>query len=217
MKRRLVILTEIISPYRIPVFNALAQHPEIDLHVIFLAETDPVLRQWDVPTGQIRFSYEVLRSWRRRFGKHQVLLNSGLGPALRKAAPEAIVCGGYNYLASWKAWWWARRRKVRFLAWVESTRMDQRSGHPLVEFVKKRFIQGCDAFVVPGKSSFEYVRSFLVPAEAIFTAPNAVETDFFAGSGGTRSPRTPRPVGKLWDCHAAIFSRRPACAGEGRF
>jgi hypothetical protein len=33
MKHRLVIITEIIAPYRIPVFNALAQHPEIDLKV----------------------------------------------------------------------------------------------------------------------------------------------------------------------------------------
>src|SRR6202034_2214813 len=46
MKRRLVIITEIISPYRIPLFNGLAQDPNVDLHVIFLAETDPNLRQW---------------------------------------------------------------------------------------------------------------------------------------------------------------------------
>ncbi len=46
MRRRLTITTEIIAPYRIPVFNALAEHPEIDLHVIFLAETDPTQRQW---------------------------------------------------------------------------------------------------------------------------------------------------------------------------
>jgi hypothetical protein len=46
VRRRLVILTEIISPYRIPLFNALARRGAVDLHVIFLAETDPELRQW---------------------------------------------------------------------------------------------------------------------------------------------------------------------------
>jgi len=40
MKHRVVILTEIIAPYRIPVFNALARHAELDLHVLFMAETD---------------------------------------------------------------------------------------------------------------------------------------------------------------------------------
>ena len=46
MSRRIVIITEIIAPYRIPVFNALAQRNGIDLHVIFLAETDSTQRQW---------------------------------------------------------------------------------------------------------------------------------------------------------------------------
>ena len=38
MTRKTVILTEIIAPYRIPVFNALARRDGVDLHVIFLAE-----------------------------------------------------------------------------------------------------------------------------------------------------------------------------------
>ena len=51
MRRRLVIITEIIAPYRIPVFNALAREEGIDLHVIFLAESDPGLRTgWSTRT-----------------------------------------------------------------------------------------------------------------------------------------------------------------------
>ena len=38
MTRKTVILTEIIAPYRIPVFNALARREDVDLHVMFLAE-----------------------------------------------------------------------------------------------------------------------------------------------------------------------------------
>ena len=48
MNRKTVMLTEIIAPYRIPVFNALATHQGIDLKVIFLSETHPTLRQWRV-------------------------------------------------------------------------------------------------------------------------------------------------------------------------
>ena len=69
MKRRLVILTEIISPYRIPLFNALAQHAEIDLHVIFLAETDPDSAPVADSKAEIKFSYQVLPSWRKRIGR----------------------------------------------------------------------------------------------------------------------------------------------------
>ena len=60
MKRRLALITEIISPYRTPLFNALAKRDDVDLHVIFLAETDPDLRQWKVYRDEIKFSHEVL-------------------------------------------------------------------------------------------------------------------------------------------------------------
>jgi len=60
MSRRVVILTEIIAPYRIPVFNVLATRSEIDVHVIFLSRTDRSMRDWRVYENEIRFSYEVL-------------------------------------------------------------------------------------------------------------------------------------------------------------
>jgi glycosyltransferase involved in cell wall biosynthesis len=186
---RVVVLTEIISPYRIPVFNALARQPGIELHVIFLAENDAGLRQWKVYKEEICFSYQVLSSWRRRLGKYNLLLNWGVTAALRRAKPEIIVCGGYNYVASWKALLWARRRRVPFLLWIESTGKDQRAQHAWVESAKRRFLRQCSAFVVPGKSSFDYLKSFGVMEEAIFTAPNAVDIKFF-GDGADKIRET---------------------------
>jgi len=177
---KLVILTEIIAPYRIPVFNALARREEIDLHVIFLAESDPKLRDWLVYKDEIRFSYQVLPSWRRKFAGHNLLLNRGLKSGLQRAAPDAILCGGYNYVASWQAMSWARRRRVPFILWVESTDRDIRSRNRLIEFLKKKFIERCSAFVVPGKSSLQYVMNYGVLERDIFTAPNAVDTELFA-------------------------------------
>lgn len=180
MRRRLVIITEIIAPYRIPVFNALAREEGIDLHVIFLAESDPGLRDWLVYKDEVSFSYQVLPSWRRRFGGHNVLLNRGLKRALGQSPPDVILCGGYNYLASWQAQRWARTRRVPFLLWVESTERDIRSHNPIVEFLKKRFMKSCGAFVVPGESSFRYVKNYGTLEDHIFVAPNAVDTAFFA-------------------------------------
>jgi len=180
MKRRVVIVTEIIAPYRIPVFNALAQHDDIDLHLIFLAENDRTQREWLVYKDEIRFSYQVLPAWRRRIGRQSFLLNWGVETALRRAAPDFIVCGGYNYVASWQSLRWARRNRVPFSLWAESTNNDFRGRYPLIEFLKTKFLRGCDAFVVPGKSSIEYLQTYGVPRERIHTAPNAVDTQFFA-------------------------------------
>jgi hypothetical protein len=50
MKRRLSLITEIIAPYRIPVFNALAARDDLDLHV------SPCLKQTrpsSIPTNDV--------------------------------------------------------------------------------------------------------------------------------------------------------------------
>ena len=183
MKRRLVILTEIISPYRIPLFNALAQDAEVDLHVVFLAETDPILRQWQVYKEEIRFSYQVLPSWRKCVGGYNVLLNRGVGRVLATAAPDVILCGGYNYVASWQSLLWARVHKIPFVLWSESNAMELRRGHAAVEFLKREFLRQCSGFVVPGQSAQEYLCAHQgIDEDFIFTAPNAVDNDLFAAA-----------------------------------
>ena len=180
MKRRLVIITELIAPYRIPVFNALARRPELDLHVIFLSRTDGSMRQWRVYENEINFSYQVLPSWRKRVGKFNVLLNRGLTSALSDLHPDAVICGGYNYLASWQALRWAKRKRVSFLLWSESTADDLRNQRAIPEMLKRKFISNCDAFVVPGISARKYLLNFGVPSAKIFLARNAVDTALFS-------------------------------------
>ena len=177
---RIAIITEIIAPYRIPVFNAAAEREDIQLHVIFLAENDPTLRQWPVYKSEIRFSFEVLPSFRCRFGRANVLLNRGVGRALERAAPEVIVCGGYNYPAAWRAAAWARKHGVPFVLWSESTSRDVRKGKRLVEYAKNRFIERADAFLVPGLSARNYLLELGVHESKIYRAPNAVDNTFFA-------------------------------------
>ena len=197
MNRRAVILTEIISPYRIPVFNALADTPGIDSHVIFLAETDATLWQWKVYKEDIRFSFEILPHWRRRLRGYNVLLNRGVATALEKARPDVVVCGGYSYLAMWQALRWARKRGVPVLLWSESTLQDRRRGRAVVEALKKYFQRACSGFVVPGKAAAEYLRSFGIPDRVIFTAPNAVDNDFFRASASAAREQAPALRAKL--------------------
>jgi 1,2-diacylglycerol 3-alpha-glucosyltransferase len=177
---KLAIITEIIAPYRIPVFNAGALRPEIDLHVIFLSENDPSLRQWRVYKDEIKFRYEVLPSWRQRLGRYNLLINRGVFSALNRLRPDAVLCGGYNYMASWQAALWARANRVPLLLWSESTALDKRGGHAPVEFMKARFLSMCEAFVVPGKSSLRYLQELGIGTKKIFTAPNAVDNVLFS-------------------------------------
>ena len=200
--KRMVLITELIAPYRIPVFNALAGREDIDLHVIFLSRTDSSQRQWRVYEEEIQFSYEVLPSWRRRVRKFNVLLNRGMAESLRKFVPDVIVCGGYNYISSWQALRWAKRHRVPFVLWCESTGQDIRNRHAPMEFLKSQFVKSCDGFVVPGQSAREYLLSLGVRSEDISVAPNAVDTLLFAGA-----LRTVRQRETQWRAQLALPNR----------
>jgi glycosyltransferase involved in cell wall biosynthesis len=209
VKRRLALLTEIIAPYRIPVFNALAARDDIDLHVIFLSENDPSLRQWPVYKKEIQFSCEVLPSWRRRVGKYNLLVNRGVGAALCRFRPNAVLCGGYNYLASWQAAWWAKSNKLPLLLWSESTVNDHRRGRLEVEFLKFRFIRLCKAFVAAGKSSRDYLIAMGASPEQVFVAPNAVDVEFYAAIA-----RSARQDAAAVRARHGLPSRYFLCAGR---
>lgn len=179
MKPRVAIITEIIAPYRLPVFNCLATSTTVEPHVVFLSETDPSLREWRVYRDEIRFPYYVLPNWRRRLFAYNFLLNWGLERYLEKISPDLVICGGYSYLASWQTARWCDRHAVPLALWSESTNRDHRRGHSAVEFLKRQFLRNCGAFVVPGRPAFDYLLSFGIPGEAIVTAPNAVDNHFF--------------------------------------
>jgi len=68
---------------------------------------------------------------------------------------------------------------VPFLVWVESTTADLRRNNPLIESLKTKFLRGSSGFVVPGRSSFAYLRGYGAPKELIYTAPNAVDVELF--------------------------------------
>jgi glycosyltransferase involved in cell wall biosynthesis len=179
MRPRVVILTEIIAPYRVPVFNALANRGEVDLHVIFLSETDPSQRQWEVLKDEIQFSYRVLPNFRRRLGTYNVLLNRGLAAELARAAPDVILCGGYSYVASWQLLRWAQRRQVPVVLWSESNASDFRAGYFPVEAAKRWFIHRCAGYLAAGTSSRQYLLDFGVLPERIGIAPSTVDVPSF--------------------------------------
>lgn len=185
MKHRLVILTEIISPYRIPLFNALAEQENVDPHVIFLSETDPSLRQWQVYKQEIKIPYQILPSLRQRIGGYNILLNRGVRRTLEALSPDVILCGGYSYLASWQTLLWARQRQVPLLLWSESNLQDARRGFGLVEFMKGEFLHRCSGFVVPGRSALDYLSAKNVGKNHIFIAPDAVDNDLFASGAAS--------------------------------
>ena len=128
-------------------------------------------------------------------GKHNLLVNRNVGGAIARAEPDVILCGGYNYPASWQALRWAKRNHVPFLLWCESTAGDRRNLYWVVEGLKQTFLNDCTGFVVPGNSALEYVHR-MTGSENIFLAPNAVDIHLFSAQSAA-ARMNPRLRGEL--------------------
>jgi glycosyltransferase involved in cell wall biosynthesis len=185
---RVTLMTEIPAPYRIPLFNALAEL--VELTVVFLRERNPE-RPYALHVDELRFRRRTLPGFDVTARGRWLVLNRGAARAVRGA--DCVVLGGWNQPAFWTALAAATLRRVPRIAWVESTDRDRRSGR--LEAPKRRLLRGFDAFVAPGSASSGYLVRLGVPRERITLAPNAVDPEIFGSAARTRADGPVRLLG----------------------
>lgn len=176
---RVVLLTEIPAPFRIPLFNGLAAREDVDPLVLFLSRSDPRRPHYTVYEDEFRHRWRVLPGRQLERGGRWIVLSRGVIRALRRERPALVVVGGWNQPAFWQAALYARVTRTPLAAWVESTARDVRPGSLPLELAKRLLVASCSAFLVPGTASREYVRSLGVADDRIVTAPNAVDLGIF--------------------------------------
>ena len=77
MKPTLVSLTNIPTPYRAHLYNALAQEMEgrgLGLHVLYMAKSEPG-RFWTFKPQQHRYRYTFLKEWMLKVGRYELPFN----------------------------------------------------------------------------------------------------------------------------------------------
>lgn len=184
---KIALLTEIPAPYRIPLFNALAAEPDVELRVLFLAERDPRRAFYAPHREEWRFDARVLGGPSLRRGGRWLVVSRGVLRELRRFRPEAVAVGGWNQPAFWQALAYTRARRIPLLVWIESTLRDARSESRALASARSAMVRGAAGAFVPGRAAAEYARSLGVPEERIALAPNAVDSDLFAAAD--RAPR----------------------------
>src|SRR4051812_8533084 len=112
---RTTVLTSIMAPHRIPLFNALAADPALDLTVIYLARSDP-RRAWATYEEEMHYRHVVLHE-HFRVARDEVYFHvtSGLFRELRRARAQVLLVGGWDQIAYQEAWSLRRLLGVRLL------------------------------------------------------------------------------------------------------
>jgi glycosyltransferase involved in cell wall biosynthesis len=180
MPTEIILLTETISPYRIPVFNEIARNLEGKFLVLFFGESEK-RRQWKIYKEKIKFRYEVLPNILfQKQGLTPYFFNFTIFYKLFKYSPDLVIISGYSQPSSFLSILYAKLFKKQLVLWCESNKYDQRYEHSFKETYKRWFVRNCAGYIVPGQASFEYLLSLGAPEKKIYRAPNAVDNDYFS-------------------------------------
>lgn len=197
--RRVQLITNIPTPYRIPLLNALArQLKSYDLHLnVLFGKLGYARRQWTVDMDACEFDYDVLasRTFEMKGSFEKTLFTyGGLFSYLDANAPDVVVVPGFS-MATLQVWAYSYLRSLPYVIWtgsVEQTwdvqaheRTARSASRTLLRKVLVRRAAGCVAY---GSKARSYLLRLGAQPDTVRIGINTVDTEFFAAE--TRRLRT---------------------------
>lgn len=183
---KLLIVTNIPTPYRIAFFNVLHQQLQQQngkLKVLYCAENEPD-RHWKINLEEQQFDYEILKGFHKTIGGLFLHFNPSI---LRKTAafqPDYILyAGSWNtptvmYSLIFNSLFNKKYKKVFWSEGHDGSRLHASGIVPKIRnFIQNKF----DAFAVPNNRSESYLFELLgLKRKPIVLLPNTVDGDFFS-------------------------------------
>jgi glycosyltransferase involved in cell wall biosynthesis len=177
---RVALLTNILAPYRVPVYRALAETPGWTLRVLLSARSE-FDRDWNVAADDL--DTEIVRSWsirrrvasRGRAASEQVVtlhVPFGLIASLRRFAPDVVVSAELGVRTLLAALYCALFR-VPLVIWTYHSRVSATSVSRLRRALRRLLLARASAVVAMGTQAREVVEGLGIPSGGIFDAPNA--------------------------------------------
>ncbi|HOP59817.1 MAG TPA: glycosyltransferase [Candidatus Saccharicenans sp.] len=180
---RVLLITNILAPYRIPLYNLVNMGLEKEgfkFKIAFLAENEEN-RAWRARWPELKAEARLLPGWHKFLWRFEfaVHLNSGIWEFLRRENPDVIISGGYSTLANWIALTYSKRFKKPLILWTSTTKESVERHDCLHAAMRAFFIRRADAFVTYGKGATEYLLGFGIKPERVFTGCNVGDVEFY--------------------------------------
>jgi len=178
-RKKVVVLTNIISPYVIPRFNKVAEAEVFDFDVFFMAETESN-RLWKVYKEKIKFNYIKLKGFHFFLGRQRPIhLNFGITSHLLKMKYDLLVIGPYYQPAALQALFLSKLLKTKTMLWIDGSIYYKKQENWLLKKLKRLIIRNYSSFIVSGKAAFNYIEDLGGDSQRIFVAPFPAEHDYF--------------------------------------
>jgi glycosyltransferase involved in cell wall biosynthesis len=170
---RVALATNIVPPYRVPVFRRLAETAGWKLRIFTSAESE-FDRSWSVDTGGLDVARVRGLSWVRR--GRTLHLPLGLPLALARFRPDVVVSGELGP-RSWLALLYCIAARVPLVLWAYPSRGEGRRVRGPGLRLRRALLQRARAVIGMGAQAREALGAWGVPGGAIHDAPNAHDAE----------------------------------------
>lgn len=175
---KVLLITNIVTPYLIPLFNYI--HQIFPLEVIVLAERE-ANREWRIAKKQIKFDYQLLPGFHRFIWSKEVPihLNWGLWRTLRHYNPDVVITSGYGVPAYWEAFLYCKLFKKKYILWNGTTLLSVGRTSGFIGRMKRVIIKEADQYIAYGTKAAEYLEYMGVSQERIHVGVNTVDMEWY--------------------------------------
>lgn len=178
--KKILLITNIISPYRVPLFNHISKVSNFEFRVLSLADNEKN-RQWEINKSQIEFNYSILKGI-NFFVKEKdwpIHINYGLINKLFKYSPDVIITSGYDSLAYWEAFFYSKLFNKKFILWNGSTLLSSNKNKRLISKLKSIIIKGANSYITYGTKAKKYLEYYGAESKKIAVGCNTVNVNYF--------------------------------------
>lgn len=179
-KLKVLLITNIISPYRIPLFNYLQGQSDYSFKVIALAEREEN-REWRLAKEQIRFEYKILPGFHKFIWSKEMTihLNWGLSKAILRYNPDIVITSSYNTLAYWEAFLYCKVFKKKYILGNGTTLLSTSGISGFKHHLKRIIIGNADQYITYGTKAAEYLVHMGASKKYIHIGINTVDVSWF--------------------------------------
>jgi glycosyltransferase involved in cell wall biosynthesis len=177
LKIKVALIHNIVSPYRIPIFEGISNHPLIDLTVFFCAKSHKI-REWEIIHSE-KYKYKFLSGITIEFRDIVYHINYNIIPIILRKQFDVVIIGGSSDFTTQIAFILSKLVGTPIILWSEG--IDNSKGRigKMVSPIFNYIIKHSNAIIIPGTVSKDYHMRVGAPQNNIFIAPNIVDNDYF--------------------------------------
>lgn len=173
---KLAVVTNILAPYRVPLFEAMAQR--VDDFTVFLMAKQEENRQWDI--GSVPFRTEVLNGFHLRPPSAEVSLhwNYGVVQALQRANPDIVMSGGFAP-ANIEAYLYCKLFGKAYVGWGEFTLRDGAQSSAIRRVLRRWMTRGSAASIASSTEAHEAFLHYGAARRSVLTSLMPIDVERF--------------------------------------